>query len=152
MMPVKLEVDSLAINDGIPDLLIEQLQHELDETSDLIKLLSFDDHLLRRFGQLELIRKDPGELQELSLRAVADEIWFLIGGKVRCICRDLRPGSPSEGQEVQLELSTPSRILVPFGVAFGWHATDESALMLRCSTHQDDDHPDDHVVPIGASG
>lgn len=139
-------------DEGIPDLLIERLQIESEESHEFIRLLSFDDHILRRFGQLDLLRKEPGDLNEISVRVVADEVWFLVEGTARCICRDLRPGSLSQGQEVAFEISTPTRLLVPFGVAFGWQATGSSALMLRCSTHQDGDHPEDRVIPSEASG
>ena len=146
------EDGSLAADNGIPDLLIEQLQLDSEGAHEFLRLLSFDDHLLRRFGQLDMIRKEPGVLDELSLRVVADEVWFLIEGAARCIGRDLRPGSPSQDQDVAFELSTPTRVLVPVGVAFGWHAIGSSALMLRCSTHQDGDHPEDRVIPSEASG
>jgi dTDP-4-dehydrorhamnose 3,5-epimerase-like enzyme len=142
---------SLAADDGIPDLLIEQLQIEIEGTHEFLRLLSFDDHMLRRFGQLDLIRKEPGNLDDLYLRVVADEVWFMVEGAVRCICRDMRPGSPSQDQEVAFELSTPTRVLVPFGVAFGWQAIGSSALMLRCSTHQDGDHQEDRAIPIEVS-
>jgi dTDP-4-dehydrorhamnose 3,5-epimerase-like enzyme len=148
----KSEGASLATGEGIPDLLIERLEIDGEGSHEFIRLLSFDDHMLRRFGQFDLIRKEPGDLEELSFRVVADEIWFLIEGAARCICRDLRPGSPSQDQEVAFELSTPTRVLVPFGVAFGWHATGSSTLMLRCSTHQDGDHPEDRVIPFEVSG
>jgi dTDP-4-dehydrorhamnose 3,5-epimerase-like enzyme len=142
----------LSIGEGIPDLLIERLQIDTEGSHKFTRLLSFDDHMLRRFGQLDLLRKEPNELNELNVRAVADEIWFLVEGAVRCICRDIRPGSLSQGQEVVFEISNPTRVLVPFGVAFGWQATGSSALMLRCSTHQDGDHPEDRVIPFEASG
>jgi dTDP-4-dehydrorhamnose 3,5-epimerase-like enzyme len=142
---------SLVADDGIPDLLIEQLRIDTEGAHEFLQLLSFDDHMLRRFGQLDLIGKEPGDLDELSLRVVADEVWFMVEGTVRCICRDMRPGSPSQDQEVAFELSTPTRVLVPFGVAFGWQAIGSSALMLRCSTHQDGDHQEDRVIPIEVS-
>ena len=142
----------MATSDGIPDLLVEPLLFHGNEKGEVGRLLSFDDHLLRRFGLLELVRKDPQDRVELRLRAVADEIWFMLEGQVQCTARDLRQGSPSEGEEMQLKLSDPTRIMVPFGVAFGWTAIGSSALMLRCSTHEEGEHPDDRVIPIGVSG
>lgn len=143
---------SLVTGEGIPDLLIERLQIDTKGFHEFTRLLSFDDHILRRFGQLDLLRKEPNDLNELSVRVVADEVWFLIEGAARCIGRDLRPGSLSQGQEVAFEISTPTRVLVPFGVAFGWQAIGSSALMLRCSTHQDGDHSEDRIIPFEASG
>ncbi len=136
------------MNDQISDLLIAKLSQQTAQTSTITQLLSFDDHLLRRFGLLELVRKEPEEPLELSVRSVADEFWFLLEGKIKCTARDVRLGSPSEGVEVTFTLSEPSRIMVPFGVAFGWISTDPGSLMLRCTTHSDGDHPDDRVIPI----
>jgi dTDP-4-dehydrorhamnose 3,5-epimerase-like enzyme len=136
----------------IHDLLFEPLLLTNDEPGSFLTLLSFDDHLLRRFGQLDLVRKDPEKLTQLRMRSVADEIWVLIEGNAKCICRDLRPGSPSEGTEVHCEISAPTRMLVPFGVAFGWRALEEPALMLRCATHQDGDHQEDQTIVLEASG
>jgi dTDP-4-dehydrorhamnose 3,5-epimerase-like enzyme len=137
---------------GIPDVILGELQGEVTGSREHVRLLSFDDHMLRRFGQLDWLRRAPGELLELTLRAVADEIWILTEGEATCLCRDMRSGSPSEGQELKLELSAPARLLIPFGVAFGWQATGSTACMIRCSTHQDDDHPEDRVIPLEASG
>jgi dTDP-4-dehydrorhamnose 3,5-epimerase-like enzyme len=136
----------------IRDLLIEPLASTNDGTDSILTMLSFNDHLLRRFGQLDLVRKDPGHLTQLRMRSVADEIWVLIEGKVRCLCRDLRQGSPSEGTEVQYEISAPTRLLIPFGVAFGWQALRQPALLLRCATHQDGDHQDDQTIALEAGG
>ncbi len=135
----------------IADLYIEHLSSEEIESSQLLTALSFEDHLLRRFGQLDSIQRQPAELRTLTLRTVADEVWVLLEGKALCLCRDLRSGSPSENVEVRFELSAPSRVLIPFGVAFGWQAIDQPAHMLRCSTHQDGEHPEDRTVPIGDS-
>jgi dTDP-4-dehydrorhamnose 3,5-epimerase-like enzyme len=134
----------------IRDLLIEPLSTKDDGTGSLLSLLSFDDHLLRRFGQLDLVGKAPGQFTQLRMRSVADEIWVLIDGKAKCMCRDLRPGSPSEGIEMQFEISAPVRVFVPFGVAFGWQALEQPALMLRCATHQDGDHQDDQTIALEA--
>lgn len=134
------------------DLLIEPLNSSRNGSEQILKMLCFDDHLLRRFGQLDLVRRMPGAIEELKQRAVADEIWFLIEGKAECLCRDLRPGSPSQGFEMRFQIVEPTRMLIPFGVAFGWQSLEKPALMLRCSTHQDGDHPEDLVIPAGASG
>jgi dTDP-4-dehydrorhamnose 3,5-epimerase-like enzyme len=136
----------------IMDLLIEELPISRTGSDEILTMLSFDDHLLRRFGQMGLVRRSPAALQALMLRAAADEIWVLVEGKVEALCRDLRPGSPSSALEVRYELSAPTRILIPFGVAFGWRAIEKTALMLRCSTHQDGDHPEDRTIPSGANG
>ena len=110
-------------------------------------MLTFQDHLLRRFGELELVTKAKGDPQALHIRTRADEIWFLLDGSIHCLMRDLRPGSPSENIELELELSEPSRLLIPFGVAFGWQALSDSSLMLRLSTHAGEQPDDEREIP-----
>lgn len=135
-------------HETIPDLFIAALRKEKDHAQESIRLLGFDDHLLRRFGVLEWVRKDPQELQDLSLRSKADEFWFLMDGSIEGVAKDLRPGSPSQGSQVSFSLSKPSRIMVPFGVAFGWRAVGGSAVMLRCATHAFGEHAEDRTIPV----
>ena len=128
--------------------MIEDLSGTLDAADASLSLLRFDDHLLRRLGQVDAVRKSPGDLTNLSMRVVADEIWILLEGRAYCRCHDLRAESPSKDTTVEFELEAPARALIPFGVAFGWRALAKPALMLRVSTHQDGDHPQDQIIPL----
>lgn len=134
--------------EGIPDLVIEAIQQQSDGQEMTSQLLSFDDHLLRRFGELQLIERNTNKLESLSVRGMADEIWFLLEGAVECTARDLRSGSPGAGNQVQFELSEPTRVMVPFGVAFGWRTMGQPALMLRCATHAQNTDSDDKEIPL----
>jgi len=79
----------------IHDLYIRELT--VEETDGLAKfhVLSDEDHLLRRFGQVQVIRKSPGRSETLCLREVADEVWALIQGQVEFAWHDLRLAPPS---------------------------------------------------------
>jgi dTDP-4-dehydrorhamnose 3,5-epimerase len=135
-------------NTSIQDLVVENLSGKLDSADASVSLLRFDDHLLRRFGQVDAFRKSPGELKALSMRTVADEIWILLEGRAACRCHDLRSDSPSKDTNIEFILDAPARVLIPFGVAFGWRAIDNPTLMLRLSTHQDGDHLQDQLIPL----
>lgn len=102
-------------------------------------LLAFDDHLLRRFGSLELVRLGPGDSIGV-LRRRADEIWVLLDGSVDARLEDTRPSSPSLGATETLRFDSPHRFLVPFGVRLVVRA-EAAATLLRLMTHTEGEDP-----------
>ena len=106
-------------------------------------LLRDSDHLLLRFGEMMLLRKDPNEEFMMNVREVADEIWILIEGDVEFIWHDLRQASPTYDQVHKMICDEPTLVLVPFGVAFGCHAVENSSSLIRITTYEDGSHPDD---------
>ncbi len=131
----------------IHDLFIRELSAE--ETDGLTKfhVLKYEDHLLRRFGQVQVIRKSPGRSETLNLREVADEVWALIEGKVEFAWHDLRHDSPTQDHWHHLRSDTPTLVLAPFGVAFGCRALDYQASLIRLSTHAEGAHSADREIP-----
>jgi len=110
----------------------------LEPTKDGMRLLRNSDHLLRRFGQLDHVAIKAGGSIEYPAHSEADEIWFVLSGKVDVILSDKRGGSPSEGTEFQLILAQddPQGLLLPFGVASVFSSKQEASL-IRLSTHSD---------------
>jgi hypothetical protein len=131
----------------IHDLYIRKLEAITVEGVTSLPLLSFDDHLLRRFGFVEKIFFTKGYESEMKVREVADEIWVCIKGKVQFHWWDLRKGSPTENQRFELMIEEPTLALVPFGVAFGIQTKDGPAEVLRFSTHQEGRHDKDKKIP-----
>lgn len=127
----------------IPDLLLLPLVR----SGSRLTVLSEHDHLLRRFGSLELLDVEPGETATFSLRAEADEIWAPVAGAVTVSLLDRRPQSPSYGKrpEFRLDADDPHALLIPFGVARGVVAK-APARVLRLSTHGAP-HPQDWQGP-----
>lgn len=109
-------------------------------------LLREADHLLRRFGQLELLDLAAGTQTEFELRAEADRFLFAIAGRVALRLLDLRDGSPSRGAHVsvQLDESKPRGLLLPFGVACGMLAEMDCRIIIL-STHSEA-HPADRLA------
>ena len=105
------------------------------------------DHLLRRFGQAEVLRLSPESIPALRCRAVADEVWCLLEGQIACRWRDTRNDSPSKDAVYSTTFDRPALMLVPFGVAFGCRALTEGCLLLRISTHADGEHEGDRTLP-----
>ena len=131
----------------IHDLFVRKLEVHDEGRGIRIPLLSFNDHLLRRFGFVESVHLEPGHLRKMQVRAVADETWALIEGKVRFGWIDLRPSSPTNGQKYNLISDTPILVLAPFGVAFGVEALEKPALLLRLASHTEGVHGDDYNIP-----
>jgi hypothetical protein len=110
----------------------------LEHSEDGMLLLRNSDHLLRRFGQLDLISLEAGERRKNPAHEEADEIWFVLRGEIKVSMVDKRGGSPSEGKEVQLVIAEddPHGLLLPFGVAC-MISSKKGASLLRVSTHSD---------------
>lgn len=100
-------------------------------------LLSDSDHLLRRFGQLEFFSLTEKQSSSFEAREEADEICFVLEGKLAVNMTDLREDSPSYKMEIEIALSAeePQGLLIPFGVAYSL-STSVGADLLRVSTHQ----------------
>jgi hypothetical protein len=127
---------------GIHDLVLLQLPSLQVGTgvSRWIALQS-SDRLLRRFGQADVLRLEDGITLALKERTTADEVWALIEGQATFEWEDLRPASPTSASTARLSASEPIAVLVPFGVAFRVTADGGTAVLLRLSTHGDDEEP-----------
>jgi hypothetical protein len=131
----------------IHDLYIRKLEAVTVEGVTSLPLLSFDDHLLRRFGFVEKISFEKGYESEMKVREVADEVWVNVKGKIQFRWWDLREGSPTRGNQFELMMDEPSLLLVPFGVAFGIKNSNQQADVIRFSTHPEGIHDGDHEFP-----
>jgi hypothetical protein len=129
----------------IHDLYIREIDTIPKDGMTSIPLLSFDDHLLRRFGFSESMTVEPGYRSEMKVREVADEIWVCMEGNVRFLWLDLRENSPSFNHSFEYLTTKPTLVLVPFGVAFGFQTLDKMTQLIRFSTHMEGLHTGDHV-------
>ena len=96
------------------------------------------DHVLRRFGQIELRRLAQGEETEYLIREKADELWSVLDGKVEFALVDMRSVSPSFGIEDRIILDENVRrtLLIPFGVAYRLCGR-KGVVLMRVTTHED---------------
>lgn len=111
-------------------------------------LLSESDHLLRRFGQLEVIDLAAGTQSDFQLRGEADRFLFAIEGDCRVELIDLREASPTRGARASLALAAaaPQGVLVPFGVACRLQA-DAACRLVALATHGQPHPGDRNGVP-----
>jgi hypothetical protein len=115
-------------------------------------VLGENDHLLRRFGQVDVIRLEPGIPLETHRTSGADEIWTLLESEATLQLTDLREESPTLEQKMKITLNgeNPQAVLIPFGVAALISAS-AGAMLLRVSSHADDLFPDDQIFQRGES-
>ena len=122
---------------------------DLEWDNGRLVLLRDDDHMLRRFGQVEVRLFEDTCVTPFVLRAVADEIWVPVNGKAVLRLIDRRSDSPDKDRYFQIALNAaePQALLIPFGVAYSVE-NEEAATLIRLSTHADGKHPDDEIIPF----
>jgi dTDP-4-dehydrorhamnose 3,5-epimerase len=110
-------------------------------------LVKDEDHLLRRFGQVEVRQVSQSDSADFTLRAVADEIWVLVEGSAEIALVDRRAKSPTEDQALKLRLGGEESqgVLIPSGVAYAVYAND-AAQFVRLCTHADGSHDGDQAL------
>lgn len=111
---------------------------KLNQGDDGFILLKDNDHLLRRFGQLEYREMQRGVNSEYLYRYAADEIWSVLNGEILARLIDLREDSPTKYRrdEIILNEREPVSLLIPFGVAYTFEAKKDSKL-IRLATNVD---------------
>jgi hypothetical protein len=122
-------------NYPIHDLYIRPLETASEPGLRRWLALCESDQLLRRFGEAEIIRLEPGASPGITLRMVADEAWALLDGAIEAFWQDRRPRSPSRGAHLRQRFERPVLLLAPFGVAFGVRALQNGALLARFATY-----------------
>jgi dTDP-4-dehydrorhamnose 3,5-epimerase-like enzyme len=117
---------------------------ELGWQASRLTVLNEDDHLLRRFGQLDLVNLEPGICLITHRKEGADEIWALVNGEAEVQLSDAREESPTFQLSMQISLSVdpPVAVLIPFGLSAEISSV-HGGLLLRVSSHADQLFPDD---------
>jgi len=129
----------------ISDIRKIKIEHE----GKSLDLLSEDDHFLRRFGSLEMLKITGGEESEFVLRKEADDLIFPISGQVSITVKDRRDASPSQGAQEKIELGPESGfgLLIPFNLAYSI-SSDGAASLIRLSTHKFSSKRGDQTISI----
>ena len=130
----------MSVDKPISDMLVLDLSWQAGR----LTVVKDDDHVLRRFGQVDIIGLDQGQQIEV-FRQQADEIWALFSGQATIQLEDQRQDSPSMGVTVSLvvDQEVPKAVLVPFGVACIVTGGLDGTRFLRIGTHHDTSHPQD---------
>ena len=90
--------------------------------------------------QLSFSRDIPGRINVFHIhpKAVQDELWCVVEGALMVWLVDCREGSPSEGVKRKYVLSgdEPGMLFIPSGVAHGYKAGPEGALLAYAMNSQ----------------
>ncbi|MBD3173726.1 MAG: dTDP-4-dehydrorhamnose 3,5-epimerase [Armatimonadia bacterium] len=90
--------------------------------------------------QVSISHAAPGRINAFHIhpKRVQDELWCVIQGELRVWLIDCRAGSPTEGARLQALLSgeAPGLLHIPSGVAHGYQAGTEGALLIYAMNDQ----------------
>jgi dTDP-4-dehydrorhamnose 3,5-epimerase-like enzyme len=116
-------------------------------------VLQENDNILRRFGQVDVVKVAEGGSLETHRMSGADEVWSLLNGDAVLVLTDRRQESPTQGlsDEIGLSGNTPQVILIPFGVHAQISGKKQSTI-LRITTHADELFPEDIVFSNSGKG
>ncbi len=119
----------------------------LKQNEDRLLILSENDHLLRRFGKLEVVNFSANTGSQFHLMKNADQIMALIEGNLTLELIDLRKISPSFGSKMLIKMSDSKArgILVPFGVASSI-SSEQNGKVIWLSTHANEDSSNDQIL------
>lgn len=117
----------------IHDLYIEKLSPGQERSWHSLLAYTFNDHLMKSIGLIELIEMSAGDELPAFVRSQADELWILFQGQARFEWRDQRKKSPTRGAAHSIDADSPVRMLVPFGVQFRVSAEAECSFLRVCS-------------------
>lgn len=118
----------------IHDAIVQRLEWKPVSGLSTLPVLSFEDHLLRRFGLVEILAMKQGQDVEYPPRHHADEVWIMISGDMTFELEDLREDSPTFKVVQVGRYRQPVRVLIPFGVKNSIHAKGASTV-VRLATH-----------------
>ncbi|ADI15967.1 dTDP-4-dehydrorhamnose 3,5-epimerase family protein [Truepera radiovictrix] len=102
--------------------------------------------------QLSVSHAQPGRINAFHIhpREPQNELWTVIQGQLKVWLVDLRATSPTEGNKRAFILSgeEPAQLFVPAGVAHGYQAGPEGALLLYTMDQQfNAEHPNEGRLP-----
>src|SRR5262249_30188829 len=109
------------------------------------------DHLLRHFGQTSITKSYPGVIKAFHWHYDQDDLWYVVDGMARVVLYDRRPDSPTHGvtQVVYAGEDNPVLIVIPIGVAHGYHVLCSTPVILFYhATKADDPHQPDEQLSL----
>ena len=90
--------------------------------------------------QISFAEAAPGRINAFHLhpKEIQDELWCVVAGTMRVWLVDLRDGSPTKGNRRQVVLSgeQPTVLHIPSGVAHGYQAGPDGALLVYAMNSQ----------------
>ena len=91
-----------------------------------------------------VLKSVAGTLRAMDLHVLHDEFFLLLTGRLTVSVKDLRHGSPTEGEAATFEITGDELggMIMPRGVAHGLYFHEDSYALVGASAYY---HPDDHL-------
>ncbi len=107
--------------------------------------------------QINVSWAEPGRINafHIHVRQIQNEIWVVAQGSVIAWLADMRRDSPSRGVRKSFVLTAeePAMLLIPSGVAHGYRAGRQGALLLYAMDAQfDPENPNEGRIPWDCFG
>lgn len=121
----------------IEGVLVSPRRQIVDERGMIVHMLRSDDPEYRGFGEVYFSWVNPGRVKAWHLHNRMTLNYTCPVGAVRLALYDARPGSPTKGEVVDLELSPRAHALVqvPPGVWNGFACLgDQPSMVCNCAT------------------
>jgi dTDP-4-dehydrorhamnose 3,5-epimerase len=100
--------------------------------------------------QANLSRSKAGVLRGLHYHRRQADLWIPVDGQATAALVDLRPGSPAQGRPLMLDLDAarPQALYVPPGVAHGFCARTDYAMLYFVDRYYDGGADEHGVSPL----
>jgi dTDP-4-dehydrorhamnose 3,5-epimerase len=120
------------------------LEMHVDGRGFLTELFRYEWETRVQPVQWLVLRSVAGTLRAMDLHVVHDEFFVLVSGRATVGVKDLRRGSPTEGEAdtIELDAGELSGLIMPRGVAHGLFFHEESYALVGATAYY---HPDDHL-------
>jgi dTDP-4-dehydrorhamnose 3,5-epimerase len=98
--------------------------------------------------QSNLSRSNAGVLRGMHYHRRQADYWVVLEGRAFVALFDLRSGSPTPGERVELEMDggSPAGLYIPPGVAHGFAARTDVALLYLVDAYYHAPAPDEHGI------
>jgi dTDP-4-dehydrorhamnose 3,5-epimerase-like enzyme len=144
-LPTIIKVEFFMKNLAISDAQLVDLEWK----SSSLVIVNEESYLLRRFGQIELVKVEEGVRSNFLIHSRADVVMSVAYGGVIVHMLDTREASPSFENEMDIRLDDrrPQAVLIPFGVAFRYEGV-RDGIIIVVKTHSDQQTTDDIKIPF----
>ena len=134
-----MDIKHSPVIDGVSHVVLEQ---HFDERGSFMETLRRDWFPEHDFVQGNLSFSDKGVLRGLHYHLKQHDLWMIPHGLAQVALVDLRASSSSYLQVEQFALSGANAVLIPPGVAHGFHAEEPTIMSYQVTGYYDgsDEH------------
>lgn len=136
----------------IDGVVVKDLVKHCDDRGFFLEVLRDDDELLERFGQSSYTLAYPGLIKAFHWHRKQYDLWFFCKGEARVGLYDMREGSATKGNAMEIFAGEkePILIVIPPGVAHGYQVlgSEPACLFYHTTESYDAADPDEGRIPF----